>query len=310
MNSRSAVVRWVACAGALWVGAQAAWGQAPAQTDGPKVVRLWDGDAPGALGQELSTKATSDVPTLTVYSPPADRNNGAAVVVCPGGGYGALADHEGKPVAEWLNSVGATGLVLRYRLGPKYHHPVMQQDVNRAIRVVRARAGEWGIDANRVGVLGFSAGGHLASTAATHWDRGDPNGTDPVEKLSSRPDVAILVYPVVTLSPPFTHNGSRVNLLGRDADPKLVELLSNEKAVTKETPPTYLVHATDDKAVPIENSLQFAAALSKNGVPFGMRVFDHGGHGFGMGRDAELSSWPQSCAQWLEHRGFFKKAGK
>jgi acetyl esterase/lipase len=275
---------------------------AAASPDVPKVVRLWEGDAPGAQGKE-----DKDIPTLTVYSPPANKNNGAAVVVCPGGGYGGLAPHEGSPVADWLNQHGATGLVLKYRLGPRYHHPVMLNDVNRAIRMARAHADEWHIDPSRVGVLGFSAGGHLASTAATHWDRGDPNAADPVDRQSSRPDVAVLVYPVVTMKPPFTHGGSRNNLLGASPDEKLVDLTSNELQVTKETPPTYLVHSSDDKVVPIENSLQFATALSKNGVPFGMRVFDHGGHGFGMGtNDPELGTWPESCYQWLDHRGFFK----
>ena len=293
---------WLATVGMLLITAPAV------RAEAPKTLRLWEGDAPGALGNEQSDKPSNDVPTITVYSPPADKNNGAAVVVCPGGGYGGLAQHEGQPVAEWLNTLGATGVVLRYRLGPKYHHPVMQQDVNRAIRMVRAHAEEWGVDPNRIGVLGFSAGGHLASTAATHWDQGNPDAADAVEKVSARPDVAVLVYPVITMSPPFTHGGSRRNLLGNEPDAKLVELMSNEMQVTNQTPPTYLVHSTDDRTVPIENSLQFATALAKNGVPFGMRVFDHGGHGYGLGtRDPELGSWPQSCAQWLEHRGFFKK---
>jgi acetyl esterase/lipase len=282
-------------------------GGSPAQ---PKVVRLWEAQAPGAQGTAQTEKADNDIPTLTIYPPPPDKNNGAAFVICPGGGYGGLAAHEGKPVADWANLHGATGLVLRYRLGPKYHHPVMMNDVNRAIRMARAHAEEWKIDPSRIAVVGFSAGGHLASTAATHWDKGNPDASDPVDKASSRPDAAILVYPVISMSPPFTHGGSRNNLLGRDPDEKLVELMSNERQVTKETPPTYLVHSSDDKVVPIENSLEFATALSKNHVPFAARFFDHGGHGFGMGgNDPELKTWPESCFQWLDHRGFFRRRG-
>jgi acetyl esterase/lipase len=269
----------------------------------PKVVRLWEGDAPGAKGQE-----EADTPTLTIYPPPEGKNNGAAVVICPGGGYGALAAHEGKPVADWLNANGATGVVLKYRLGPKYSHPVMLGDVGRAIRTVRARAKEWAIDPARIGVLGFSAGGHLASTAATHFDAGKPDASDAIDTVSSRPDVAILIYPVITMTEPHTHKGSRRNLLGANPDPALVELMSNEKRVTDKTPPTYLVHSADDRGVPIENSLLFAAVLAKHKVPFAMRVFEHGGHGYGMGgRDKELATWPESCAQWLTHRGFFKE---
>lgn len=282
---------------------------APANLPQPKVLRLWEGDAPGAKGNEDTKQPSNDVPTITVYSPAPDQNNGAAIVICPGGGYGHLADHEGKPVADWLNAHGATGIVLKYRLAPKYHHPAMIVDVQRAIRATRFHAKEWGIDANRVGVLGFSAGGHLASSAATHFDKGDQTATDPVEKQSCRPDIAVLVYPVITLQPPFAHMGSRNNLLGPNPDPKLVEMFSNETQVTDQTPPTYLVHSSDDHGVPVENTLLFAMALSKHKVPFGMRIFDHGGHGFGMGtKDPELSTWPQSCYEWLEHRGFFKKS--
>jgi acetyl esterase/lipase len=300
-----------------------------------KTLRLWAGDAPLAQGQEQSTKATNDVPTVTVYPAPADKNTGAAIVICPGGGYGGLAAHEGTPVAEWANALGVTGVVLRYRLGPKYHHPAMQLDVNRAIRLVRHHAAEWGVDPKRVGVLGFSAGGHEASTAATHFDAGKPDGDD-VDKQSCRPDVAVLIYPVITMTDPFTHKGSRNNLLGKPAatakgasgkadtgakgetgakpdapkdgghDAALVELMSNEKQVTKDTPPTFLVHSSDDKVVPIENSFLFAQALAKNGVPFTFVSFKTGAHGFGMGKLPETISWPSQCAVWLEGQGFLK----
>lgn len=279
----------------------------PASTpqSGPKVVRLWQGDAPEAQGKEESDKSTNDVPTLTIYSP-AGKNNGAALVVCPGGGYGGLAGHEGRPVAEWFASLGGTGLVLKYRLGPKYHHPAEMDDVQRAIRLTRANATEWGINPAHIGVLGFSAGGHLASTAATHFDPGNSSAEDPVEKVSCRPDIAVLVYPVISMQPPFGHGGSRNNLLGNNPDQSLVDLLSNEKQVTDKTPPTFLVHSSDDPAVPIENSLQFATALAKHKVSFEMRVFAHGGHGYGMApNDPELSTWPRDVELWLNTRGFF-----
>ena len=272
----------------------------PARGAEPQTIRLWEGDAPGALGKEQGEQRTSDVPTITVYPPPAGKNNGAAIVICPGGGYGGLAAHEGKPVAEWANALGMTGVVLRYRLGPKYKHPVMRHDVNRAIRTVRHHAQAWGVDPKRVGVLGFSAGGHEASTAATHYDAGDPAAADPVDRHGCRPDVAVLIYPVITMTDPHTHKGSRQNLLGKEPDPALVELMSNEKRVTKDTPPTFLVHSADDKAVPIENSFLFAEALAKHGVPFTLVGFKTGGHGYGMGKPPETVAWPAQCAAWLE----------
>ncbi|QOV87740.1 alpha/beta hydrolase [Humisphaera borealis] len=272
----------------------------------PLTLRLWDGDAPGALGKEASEKPSNDVPTITVYPPPEGKNNGGAIVVCPGGGYGGLAAHEGKPVAEWANSLGMTGVVLRYRLGPKYKHPSMQFDVNRAIRMVRHNAKSWGIDPTRVGVLGFSAGGHEASTAATHYDTGKQDG-DEIDKQSCRPDIAVLIYPVITMTDPFTHKGSRTNLLGKEPDPALVEKMSNEKQVTKDTPPTFLVHSSDDKTVPIENSFLFAQALAKSGVPFTIVSFKTGAHGYGMGRPPETIAWPKACEAWLSGLGFFGK---
>ncbi len=269
----------------------------------PRTVRLYSGEVPDAKGTE-----DADTPTVAIYSPPADRATGAAVVVCPGGGYGGLAAHEGKPIAEWLNTLGVTGVVLKYRLGPKYHHPVMMHDVNRAIRLVRANAAEWKLDGKRIGVLGFSAGGHLASTAATHFDDGNPSATDPIDRVSSRPDAAVLVYPVITMTDPFTHAGSRHNLLGEHPAAELVELLSNEKQVTAKTPPTFLLHTADDAAVPMENSLLFAMACRKARVPVELHVFEHGPHGIGLAAgDPVLGVWPALCARWLEKRGFLKK---
>jgi acetyl esterase/lipase len=260
---------------------------------------LWSGDAPGALGKE-----PVDVPTLAVYPAPADKANGAAVVICPGGGYGVLADHEGHPVAVWLNGLGVTGAVLKYRLGPRYHHPAPLQDAARALRTLRARAGELKLDPHRIGILGFSAGGHLASTLSTHFDAGDANAADPVDRAGSRPDFSILVYPVISFTTEYTHTGSRTNLLGNSPTPELMELLSNEKQVTAQTPPTFLVHTAEDKGVPAENSLLYALALRKAGVPVEMHLYEKGPHGFGMAAgDPVLGTWPDRCAAWMRGRG-------
>ena len=266
------------------------------------VVRLWEGDAPGAQGNE-----DKDVPTLTIFKPAAGKANGAAVVVCPGGGYSGLAAHEGKPVAEWLNRIGVTGLVLKYRLGPRYHHPAMLNDVNRAVRMIRSHADEWKIDPARIGVLGFSAGGHLTSTAVTHFDAGDEKSPDPVERVSSRPDFGVLIYPVITLEGQYAHAGSRRNLLGDNPGPDLVDSLSNEKQVTEKTPPCFLVHTSTDAGVPFQNSLMFADALRKHKVPVELHVFDHGPHGFGLGlNDPAIRQWPDLCAKWMEYHGWLK----
>jgi acetyl esterase/lipase len=269
------------------------------------VIRLWEADAPGALGT-----SPADVPTLTVFRAAPDKMNGAAVVVCPGGGYGGLAKHEGQPVAEWLNTLGVTGFVLKYRLGSnKYRHPVMMEDVNRAIRTVRSHAGEWKLDPNRIGVLGFSAGGHLASTAVTHFDDGKADAPDAVDRVSSRPDFGVLIYPVITMTDPFTHAGSRKNLLGEKPAPELIELMSSEKQVTDKTPPCFLVHTSTDTVVPIQNSLMFVAAMKEHHVPVELHVFDHGSHGFGLaGKDPTLSRWPDLCAKWMEDHGWLKSA--
>ena len=262
-------------------------------------VVLWPDGAPGALGKE-----PADVPTLTPYLPPPGTATGGAVVVCPGGGYGALADHEGRPVAEWLNSLGIAGFVLKYRIAPRYHHPAPLQDAARAVRTVRARAAEWGVKPDRIGILGFSAGGHLASTAGTHFAAGSAEAQDPVERVSSRPDCMILVYPVITMRA-ATHAGSRNNLIGPNPDEAMVALMSNEEQVTRDTPPAFLIHTVEDKAVPYENSLLFVAALRKAGVPHEFHLYEKGQHGFGMASgDPVLSSWPKRCADWLRLRGF------
>ena len=284
----------------------------------PTTVPLYPDGAPGALGKETGDDFHSgDVPTLTVYRPDAGKANGASVVVCPGGGYGFLAtEHEGKDVALWLNSLGVTGVVLKYRLAPQYHHPIILQDAQRALRTVRARAPEWGLDPKRVGVLGFSAGGHLASTVATHFDLGNPQAADPIERQSCRPDLAVLVYPVIALATPFGHAGSLKNLLGDSPSKEQVEGLSNERQVTKESPPTFLAHTNADKGVPAENSLLFALALRKAGVPVELHLFEKGPHGLGMGAgwpghdiapDEAFQAWPKLCATWFKGRGFLSR---
>ena len=276
---------------------------APAQQ--PKVELLWPKGAPGAVGTE-----ETDKPTLTVFQPPADKANGTAVVICPGGGYGHLAkDHEGKQVAEWFNARGVTAFMLLYRLAPRYRHPAPLQDAQRAIRTVRAQAKEWNINPDRVGILGFSAGGHLASTAGTHFDAGKSDAEDPIERISCRPDFLILCYPVITLEAPHAHMGSRKNLLGKDSDDaKLVEHLSNDKQVTDKTPPTFLFHTDADRGVPPENSILFYLALKKAKVPAELHIYEKGPHGIGLApKDAILGTWPDRLNGWLEGRGLLKK---
>ena len=270
-----------------------------AMTSSEPPIILWPGGAPGALGTE-----PVDIPTLTPYLPAKEQVTGAAIIVCPGGGYEHLSDFEGGPVADRLNAMGITAFVLKYRLGPRYHHPAPLEDAARAIRLVRARAAEWKIDPQRIGILGFSAGGHLASTIGTHFDGGKPDSADPIERVSSRPDVMILIYPVITMKA-LTHGGSRKNLLGPNAPPDLLALLSNEEHVTKETPPTFLVHTMTDTSVPVENSLAFVAALRRAGVPFELHLYERGPHGFALGgKDPILTTWPDRLADWLRLHGF------
>lgn len=265
----------------------------------PKVLLLWPNGAPGAKGQ-----GGADKPSLTTYLAPADKATGMAIVVCPGGGYGGLAmGHEGHDVARWLNSIGVSAFVLKYRHAPQYHHPAPLQDAQRALRTVRARAAEWKINPQRIGIWGFSAGGHLASTAGTHFDAGKTDAADPIERVGCRPDFLILAYPVITLKPPYAHMGSRNNLLGKNADPKLVEELSNDERVTPQTPPTFLMHTNADTGVVAENSVRFYLALRKNKVPAELHIFEKGPHGVGLApKDRVLSIWPQLLASWLKAR--------
>lgn len=271
----------------------------------PAVIPLWKGSAPQARGT-----AESDMPSIRPYLPRQDRATGTGIVICPGGGYGNLAmDHEGRQVARWLNDMGVAAFVLKYRhKGNGYKHPVPLLDVRRAIRVVRSRAAEWRIQPDRIGVLGFSAGGHLASTAGTHFAAGNPHADDLVERSSSRPDFMVLVYPVISLAEPYTHKGSRRNLLGDNPDPDLVVKLSSERQVTGQTPPTFLVHTDADTAVPVENSLAFYAALRKANVAAELHVFEKGQHGFGLGKPGlPASEWPKLFETWLRSRGLLSK---
>jgi acetyl esterase/lipase len=253
----------------------------------PKTEKLWPDGAPGALGA-----APEDTPELTIYLPA--KPNGTGVLVCPGGGYRGLAmDHEGKQIAEWYNSLGAAAFVLKYRLGPKYHHPAMLDDAKQGIRTIRARAAEFGVKPDRIGVMGFSAGGHLASTLSTHFGPGE------------RPDFAVLCYPVISFTTRYTHTGSRLNLLGEKPDPKLVEDLSNELAVTKYTPPTFLFHTDNDAGVPPQNSILYYMALKGAGVPAELHIYAEGRHGVGLApKDPVLSSWPARLKDWLRVKGF------
>lgn len=279
----------------------------------PKEELLWpaehaanQGDEPKTVDSPEWTERVTKSPTLTTFLPDADKRNGAAIVICPGGGYSGLAmEKEGRKVAEWCREHGIVGVVLRYRCGGgKNQQPVPLADAQRALRTVRAHAKELGVDPARIGILGFSAGGHLASTATTMFDAGDPKAADPIERESSRPDFSVLVYPVITMVGDATHRGSRKNLLGDDASEALAEEWSTDRRVTEQTPPTFLVHASDDKGVPVKNSLLFYEGLVAKGIPAEMHVYEVGGHGFGMFNDTRpADGWPNELEGWLKARG-------
>jgi acetyl esterase/lipase len=264
---------------------------------------LWDQGAPGAKGT-----SNDDKPTLTFYPVrPASEGAGpgGAVIIAPGGGYERLAtDHEGRQVASWLNAQGITAFVLRYRLGPTYHHPIQLEDGQRAVRMVRARALEFGIRPDKVGMMGFSAGGHLASMVATRFDGGDASAQDPIERVSSRPDFVVLAYPVISMTGPYTHQGAVINLLGEHPDPRLARQLSSEFQVTKDTPPTFLFTTGTDTSVPAENSIVYYLALRKAGVPAELHIFERGAHGIGLALgDPALGEWSTLLRNWLRGRG-------
>jgi acetyl esterase/lipase len=265
-------------------------------------IPLWPDGAPGALGTR-----PQDIPTLTPYLPDPTNATGAAMVICPGGGYEHLAPHEGRDYALWLNQHGITCFVLKYRLGSSgYHYPAEFQDVTRAMRWTRAHAVDYKIDRHRIGIMGSSAGGHLAATLLTHFDSGNTNSDDPVERQSSRPDLGILCYAVITMGE-YTHQGSKDNLLGKHPSRKLVKLLSNELQVKTNTPPCFIWCTYEDKTVPMENSLMFAEALRKNHVPFDLHIYQKGGHGMGL-KDkppfAHPHPWAGDCLFWLKAQNF------
>jgi acetyl esterase/lipase len=260
--------------------------------------QLWPGRAPGAVGDE-----PADRPTLTPFIP--DKPNGAAMIVCPGGGYGVVVDHEKDPVGEWLNAQGITAFTLVYRVAPRYRHPAMLQDVARAIRTVRARAAEWRVNPARLGIIGFSAGGHLAATASVLYDAGDATAADPVERVSSRPDCAVVVYPVITMHPLKGHPGCSRNLLGENPPTALIDKLSVERQVTKDTPPTFIYHRRGDPTVPVRHPLLYAAALADAGVRFELHVYDHVGHGQVFAKNDPIDGdWPERLKNWLKRQGF------
>ncbi|AFL87937.1 esterase/lipase [Terriglobus roseus DSM 18391] len=272
-----------------------------APPDGHAWTPLWPAGAPGALGTE-----EADVPAVSVFLPRVNPTK-TVVVVAPGGGYTHLAlGHEGYEVGEWLSQHGVAAVVLRYRLGPKYHHPIELGDSQRAVRYARAHAAEWGVDPVHVGMWGFSAGGHLTATAGTHFDAGNAAATDAVDRVSSRPDFLILAYPVISFDPAVMHAGSRKYLLGdKESDPTLIALLSDELQVTPQTPPTFLFSTSDDATVPVANSILFYSALVKAKVPAELHIYKHGAHGAGLAlANPELRSWSELLFQWMKSNGW------
>lgn len=263
-------------------------------------MNLWDNETPG---YELGV--SNEIPTMTPYLLQTNKLHGA-IIVFPGGGYVGRADHEGEPIARWLNSIGLSAVVVHYRVAPT-RHPYPLMDAKRAIKLVRYHAEDWNLDPHRIGILGFSAGGHLAASLSTHFDEGTAGGAeDPVEALSSRPDAAVLCYPVISFGE-HRHHGSMINLLGDNASDELIQDLSNELMVTPNTPPTFLWHTADDGAVPVENSLLYAGALSRNKVPFELHVFPEGSHGLGLALgDPHVAQWTKLCERWFGDLGFLE----
>ena len=285
-----------------------------------KVIELWNGKVPGSI-QNSNYKQIIDStyyiklrniskPTIEVYPAAVDNNSGTAVVVCPGGGYyGVSFISEGVEVAKWLNQLGITAVVLHYRLPNdaimKEKSIAPLQDGQEAIRIVRRNAKEWGVDPHKIGIMGFSAGGHLASTVSTHFDE---KVYDPIDATSARPDFSLLIYPVISMKGSITYMGSRVNLLGENPSNEIVEHFSNELQVTDKTPPAFMVHSMDDDAVPVENSIVYALALKKNNIPCELHIFQSGGHGYGLGRSKNTeSTWPEACRKWLEVKGYISE---
>ncbi len=286
-----------------------------------KVIDLWNGKIPGAIRNDkfkqiVDTaagwvdKKSIAYPTLAVYPAPAEKATGTAVIICPGGAYGGLAvKHEGAQVAKWLNSLGVTAFVLKYRLPDdsimekKSIGPM--QDGQKAIRMVRSHAKEWGIDPGKIGIMGFSAGGHLAATLSTHYNEKVYQSGD---MISARPDFSLLIYPVISMDPDITHWGSRVNLLGDSPTPEVLKHFSNEFQVNGETPPAFMVHSLDDGAVPVQNSIRYALAMHEHKIPCELHLYQQGGHGYGLApQGGTHSAWPEACHKWLEANGYLKR---
>lgn len=279
-----------------------AWGEETA-------LKLWgEGAAPGSTGD-----GHGDVPRLIVTRAQSDSPT-AGVVILPGGGYGNLAmDHEGYQFAEWFKELGITSGICVYRHsgagnhGRGYKHPHPMVDAQRAIQMMRANADQWNLDPNRIGVIGFSAGGHLCSTVSNFAIQGNAESEDPISQVPSRPDFSILCYPVIALNQPYTHKGSQRNLLGDDPDPALIQLMSTEQQVSEKTPPTFIFHTVEDKAVPVENALVYFAACRQHGVPVEMHIYQQGRHGLGLARDTPgASQWPEQCTDWLRRLGMVR----
>jgi acetyl esterase/lipase len=302
MKTSIALPIFAVCAALGFAQAKAAPPRANPNAE-PETILLWEHSAPGALGE-----ADTDKPTLTIFRTTL-RQNGTAVIIAPGGGYSNLSmNNEGRQVAGWFNAMGVTAFVLKYRLGPRYHHPIELGDAQRAIRLVRSRATEFGVAPDRVGMMGFSAGGHLAATAGTKFDDGKPGAADPIERAGSRPDFLILAYPVISFDPAIAHAGSVRSLLGDNPSPALIQELSAELHVTDKTPPSFIFHTNADTGVPAENSARFYLALRKAKVPVEYHVFENGPHGVGMAlSDPALSLWPTLLSNWLRGRGLLTK---
>ncbi len=288
------------------------WSQNP-------VLKVWPNGVPGSIKTDTYSEKATEAngipsryekvtdPSLTVFLPTAEKATGTAVIICPGGGYGVLAfDHEGYAIARWLNENGIAGIILKYRLPSdlimkdKSVGPL--QDAQEAIRIIRRNREHWRIDPHKIGVIGFSAGGHLASTISTHYA---DNVYEVADTTSARPDFSLLIYPVITFNSSFTHGGSRKNLIGNNPSQEAIDHFSNELQINAKTPPAFLVHSSDDKAVPVKNSLVYYEALVKNNIAAEMHIFQKGGHGYGLsvGKGTQ-SSWPVLCINWLNENGF------
>jgi acetyl esterase/lipase len=279
------------------------------------IVKLWPGNIPGAIENSSYPAETLAArgwivnisnPTLLVFPASGENNKGTAVVICPGGGYAGVATGiEGVPVAEWFNSLGISAFVLKYRLP---NDAIMKdksvgplQDAQEAIRYVRRNASKWGINPTKIGIMGFSAGGHLASTLSTHYDE---LVYQPSDNTSARPDFSILIYPVISLDPAISHRGSGYNLIGRNPSDEQVKRFSNELQVAKDTPPAFLVHSADDTTVPVQNSISYFSSLKKMNIPAELHIYESGGHGYGMGRTKNSESfWTEACKKWLQMKG-------